>query len=80
MQKFNLTSGTFTEISSGSGACIIQVQRGSMGVHIGAGTPDPESVITFGVGEKWIVPAGNQIRARGFGVNSVVMVGDLVDG
>lgn len=77
MERFSLTN-SFTEIHSGTGACILQVQRGTMAVHVGAGTPDVEKCITFGAGEKWIVNDGNQIRARSIGaLLAVVVVGGL---
>lgn len=77
MERFSLTT-TFSEIHTGTGACVLQVQRGVMAVHIGAGEPDIDKCITFGAGEKWIVPEGNQLRARSMGAPiAVVVVGGL---
>ena len=62
MQTFNL-GNTFTEINSGTNGCILQVKRGVVAIHVGEGTPNVASCITFAAGEKWIVREGVRLRA-----------------
>lgn len=78
MQRHSLSNTAFTQIHSGTGAGILQVQKGTIAVWIGSGTPNEDACITFGAGEKYIVNAGNQLRAKAVGspVASVV-VGQL---
>lgn len=78
MQKHTLSNASFTEIHAGAGAGILQVQKGTIAIWIGSGTPNDDACITFGTGEKWIVTTGNQLRAKAVGspVASVV-VGNL---
>lgn len=75
--KVDLTSGVFTTVHDGAASAVLYFREGGAGLHVGDGTPTDGVTIDFAAGDKWIVPAGNQIRARGLGRNASIIVATL---